>query len=51
MCDFHVSQLKLQLDCHTSERFGAIKPGSGHYFLHLRMSKPSQEYDSCCPFV
>ena len=40
----------LYIDCHTSERFSAIKPGSINYFLHLKMSVPSQEYDSC-PFV
>ena len=33
------------------ERFSAIKPGSIHHFLHLKMPLPSQEYDSCCPFV
>ena len=22
-----------------------------HHFLHLKMPVPSQEYDSCCPFV
>ena len=29
----------------------AIKPGSVHHFLHFEMPVPSQEYDSCCPFV
>ena len=38
-------------DCHTSERFSVIKPGSIHHFLHLKMPVPSQEYDSWCPFV
>ena len=33
------------------ERFNAIKPGSIYHFLHLKMPVPSQEYDSCCPFV
>ena len=28
-----------------------MKPGSIHHFLHLKMSVPCQEYDSCCPFV
>ena len=36
-------------DCHTSERFSAIKPDSIHSFLHLKTPVPSQ--DSCCPFV
>ena len=36
---------------HKSERFGAIKPGLIHYFLPLKMSVPSHEYDNCCPFV
>ena len=34
-----------------SERFSAIKPGLLQHFLHLKMPVPSQEYDSCCPFV
>ena len=34
-----------------SERFTAIKPDLIHHFLHLKMSLPSQEYESCCPFV
>ena len=38
-------------DCHTSERFSAIKPGLIHHFLHLKMPVPSQEYCSCCSFV
>ena len=29
----------------------AIKPGLIHYFLHKEMPVPSQEYDSCFPFV
>ena len=36
-------------DCHTRERFSAIKPGSIHQFLHLKI--PIREYGSCCPFV
>ena len=34
-----------------NERFSAIKQGLIHHFLHLKMPVPSQEYDSCCPFV
>ena len=41
----------LSLDCHTSERFRAIKLGLIHHFLRLKMPVPSQEYDSCCPFL
>ena len=37
--------------CHTGERFGTIRPGSIHHFLHLKMPVTSQEYDSCCPFI
>ena len=43
--------LNLCFYCQQSERFGAIKPGLIHYFLHLILPVPSQEYDSCCPFV
>ena len=38
-------------DCPTSERFSAIKSGSIHNFLHLKMRISSQEYDSCFQFV
>ena len=38
-------------DCHTSERFTAIKTGLIHHFLHKKMPVPSQQYDSCCLFV
>ena len=38
-------------DCHTSERLSSIKPGSVHHILHLKIPVPSQEYNSCCPFV
>ena len=38
-------------ECHTSERFCAIKPGLIHHFLQKKMSVPSRQYDSCCPFV
>ena len=34
-----------------SARFSAIKPGLICHVLHLKMPVPSQEYDSCCPFV
>ena len=38
-------------DCHQSESFSALKPGLIHYFVHLKMPVPSEEYDSSCPFV
>ena len=38
-------------ECHTRKRCSAIKPGSIHHFLHLRMPVPNQEYDSCFPFL
>ena len=38
-------------DCHASERFCAIKPGSIHHFLLLKILVPSQKYYSCCLFV
>ena len=38
-------------DCHRSVRFSAIKACSIHHFLHLKIPVPSQENDSCCPFV
>ena len=34
-------------DCHISERFSAIKPGSIHRFLHLEIPVQRQECDSC----
>ena len=34
-----------------SKRFSDITPGLIHIFLHLKMSVPRQEYDSCYPFV
>ena len=37
--------------CHSSKWLSAIKPGSIHHFLHLKMPVPSQEYNSCCQIV
>lgn len=31
--------------------FNAIKPGSIHQILHLKMPIPNKEYESCCQFV
>ena len=38
-------------DCHTNERFSAIKPDSVRHFLHLKIYVQGWEYDSYCPFV
>ena len=38
-------------DCHTKESFSAIKLGSIHHSLNNKKPVPSQEYNSCYPFV